>query len=141
MLGRTVAVDDNIETQCSPQVLVIDQPNGPADVLMSTIGVLLDQCVAVTVVTDHAKALGALDAGCYDLVVLGTSAARLDGLTILPRVHARYPGTPVMVVGRTLDQAAQWGARRYGAREVVNLPRRAAELRAFAGRVARRYLL
>ncbi|MBN1283894.1 MAG: hypothetical protein JXB47_00695 [Anaerolineae bacterium] len=123
------------------RILVVDEINGPADVLFATLEMLLEQNIAVNTVSNHLQALLELSTGCYDLAAIGLSGERLGGLSALvARIHARRPDLPVIAVGHHLDQPAQQRARRYGVGTVVNLPRRAAELRALAGQVARHYL-
>ncbi len=117
------------------QVLVIDREDGPADVLMHTLGVLLDQRVAVTTVTDPKEALGALKAGFYDLVVIGTPGNHTGAMA--SRIRAHHSNLPVVVVEEGPAPPLRWHD---GISEVVNLPRRAAEIRALAGHMTRHYL-
>jgi DNA-binding NtrC family response regulator len=125
---------------CPAQVLVIDRQHGPASVLVDTISKLLDSEVSVTQVDDHEDALRALDCCAFDLVVVGLEEHQSIQLTILPHIHQHYPSMPMMVVGRRLPRLYRQYARHYGARDVVNLPERAADLKSLVDCVADRYL-
>ena len=126
---------------CPVQVLVIDRPNGPANILVDTISLLLDHEVSVTSVDDHADALRALDYYHFDLVVVGLQNQRPLQLTILPHIHQQAPERPILAVGRALPRLYQQYARTYGAREVLNMPECAADLKALVDRMTQRYLL
>lgn len=120
------------------KILVVDEINGPADVLLATLDLLLEQRIAINTVSDHLRALVELSTNCYDLVAIGLSAKRSNGLNaLITRIQARRPDLPVIAVSR---QPNQKRAHQPGLGAVVSLPRRAAELRALAGRVAQQYL-
>jgi len=126
---------------CAVQVLVIDQPTGPASILIDTISLLLDREVSVTSVEDHADALRALDYYHFDLVVVGLRQQRPLQLTILPHLQRERPDIPILAVGRKLPRLYQQYARNFGARDVLNMPERAADLKTLVARVAERYLM
>lgn len=126
---------------CPPQVLVIDRPNGPANILVDTISLLLDHEVSVTSVDDHADALRALEYYHFDLIVVGLHNQQPLQLTILPHIYQQAPDRPILAVGRGLPRLYQQYARTYGAREVLNMPERAADLKALVRRMTDRYLL
>jgi hypothetical protein len=68
--------------------------------------------------------------------VVGTQSQQIKGsMTLALRIHARCPDLPVIAVGRCLDVSVPTGLA-----AVFNLPRRAAELRVLAGRMAQQYL-
>lgn len=125
---------------CPVQVLVIDDVDGPANVLMSAISLLLDREVSVTTVDDHTDALRALHNYHFDVVVVGLHPNRPLQLTILPHIFGMDGSRPILAVGRDLPRPYQQYARTYGAREVLNVPRRAADLKRLVGRMAARYL-
>ncbi len=125
---------------CVMQVLVIDELNGPASVLIDTISLLLDREISVTAIADHAEALRALDNYEFDLVLVGLHEQRSTQLTILPRLQHERPELPVLAVGQDLPPLYQQYARNYGAREVLDLPKRAADLKHLVAHVAERYL-
>jgi DNA-binding NtrC family response regulator len=125
---------------CAVQVLVIDVPDGAANILVDTISRLLDDEISVTSVDDHVDALRALDYYHFDLVVVGLYERRPIQLTILPRIQHVRPDTPVLAVGRGLPRLYRQYARKYGVREVLNMPERAADLKALVQRMAERYL-
>ncbi len=125
---------------CPAQVLVIDCPDGPANILIDTISLLVDRDVSVTSVSEHTDALRALEYYHFDLVVVGLHDQRPLQLTILPHIHQRDPERPILAVGRALPRLYQQYARTYGAREVLNMPERAADLKVLVHRMAERYL-
>ncbi len=125
---------------CPIQILVIDWVNGPANILVDTISLLLDREVSVTSVDEQGDALRALDYYHFDLVVVGLQENRPLQLTILPQVHAQNPDRPILAVGRNLPRLYQQYARNYGAREVLNIPERSADLKALVAHMAERYL-
>ncbi len=122
------------------QILVIDRLNGPANILVETISLLLDGDIAITLVDDHADALRALKCCFFDLVLVGLEDHSPLQLTVLPHLHLANPALPVMVVGRNLPRLYKQYARHYGAREVLNMPERASDLKTLVLRMAERYL-
>lgn len=126
--------------RCPSQLLVIDRLNGPADVLVSTLSLLLDREVSVTLVEDHGDALRALGSLYFDLVVVGLEANQARQLTILPYIQNQNHGVPMMVVGRNLPRLYRQYARHHGVCEVLNVPERAADLKALVSEVAQHYL-
>jgi DNA-binding NtrC family response regulator len=125
---------------CAVQVLVIDRIDGPASVLIDTVSLLLDRDISVTTVDEHTDALRALDYYHFDLVVVGLHEQRPTQLTILPRIQQNHPETPILAVGRDLPRLYRQYARNYGAREVLNMPERAASLKTLTAHMAERYL-
>ncbi|MBN1200947.1 MAG: hypothetical protein JXJ20_03730 [Anaerolineae bacterium] len=126
---------------CPAQVLVIDRLNGPANVLADTISLLLEREVSVTTVEDHDDALlHLLIGGDYDLVMVGLEPDRPMQLAILPYICVQNPDARVMVVGRDIPRLYRQYARYHGACEVLNMPQRAADLKALVKRMAQRYL-
>lgn len=125
---------------CAVQVLVIDHIGGPASVLIDTVSLLLDRDISVTTVDEHADALRALDYYHFDLVVVGLREQRPIQLTILPRIQQMHPDTAILAVGRRLPRLYRQYARNYGAREVLNVPERAADLKILIAHMADRYL-
>jgi len=124
---------------CPVQILVIDVPNGPADVLANTISLLVDQDISVMTVDDHTDALRALTYYDFDLVVVGLAEHRPLQLTILPHIYAQNVRRPILAVGYDLPRLYQQHARTYGAREVLNVPRRAAKLKQLVAQMSARY--
>ncbi|MBI5957168.1 MAG: hypothetical protein HY866_00435 [Chloroflexi bacterium] len=126
---------------CPLQVLVIDRVGGPANVLIDTISLLLNREISVTSVDDHGDALRALDYYDFDVVVIGLQENRPIQLAVLPQIHTHYPDRPILAVGRRLPRIYQQYARTYGAREVLNMPERAADLKELVTHLSDRYLL
>ncbi len=129
-----------IVATCPPQILVIDDCNGPASVLINTVSLLLDREVSVTTVDDHTDALRALSYYEFDLVVVGLQVNRPLQLTILPHVYDQNPQRPLLAVGRDLPRLYLQYARTYGVREVLNMPTRAADLKRLVRRMAERFI-
>lgn len=125
---------------CPLQILVVDDPDGPASVLISTISRLLARDVSVTTLDDYGDALRALDCCAFDLIAVGLGANRPLQLTVLPYLHSMDPTRPIVAVGRDLPDPVQRAARIYGAREVLDLPDRAAGLKALLRHMTARYL-
>ena len=126
--------------RCPSQVLVIDCAGGPASVLVDTISLLSEGDVSVTVVDDFKDALRALTDFGFGLVVVGLVPSEPLRLSILPQIAQLQPAVPVLAVGRDLPRLYQQYARNYGAREVLNLPQRANDLKALMARMTARYL-
>ncbi len=122
------------------QILVLDIVNGPADILVNTISLLLDADVSVMLVDDPADALRALEYYSFDLIVIGLHEKRPLQLAIVPSIRAQASERPVLAVGRRPSQRHRRYAHHYGVREVVALPERAADLKALVARVVSRYL-
>jgi DNA-binding NtrC family response regulator len=125
---------------CPVQVLVIDRVNGPANILTDTISLLLDQEISVTSVEEHADALRALEYYHFDLVVVGLYSDRPAQLALLPHLHDQYPDHPILAIGRRVPPLIERYARTYGARDVIDFPERAADLKTLVARVAEEYL-
>jgi DNA-binding NtrC family response regulator len=125
---------------CPVQVLVIDRVNGPANVLIDTISLLLDQEISVTSVEEHADALRALDYYQFDLVVVGLYHDRPAQLAILPHIRDEHPDRPILAVGRHLPPLLEQYARNFGARDVIEIPERAADLKKLVACVTEKYL-
>jgi len=136
MLTRT----DCRDFACTPQVLVLDAPNGPASVLVDTLGRLLGRDLSVVSVETQADAVRALEFYVFDLVFVGVRADKPVQLTVLPLLHDQAPDSSLLVVARELSPRSAQAARKYGAREVVILPERAADLKALARHVEWAYL-
>ena len=123
------------------QVLVIDRLNGPADVLFDAVRLLMGAAVEVTLVEDHDDALRALDACPFDLLLVGLDAQRPLQMALLPHLCRRAPHVPVIVISRGVSAETLGRARRFGALDALELPQRAAELRALIARLWQEYLL
>lgn len=126
--------------RCPAQVLVVDRPNGPAHVLVDTVSLLLNQGVSVTLVDHPDDALRALEFYDFDLVVVGLDAHYLVDLSVLAPLRTSHPRLPALVVGRRLPHLLRQRARQLGADDVLELPDRAADLKALVARMADDYL-
>ncbi|HEX3052199.1 MAG TPA: hypothetical protein VHP83_16185 [Aggregatilineaceae bacterium] len=128
-------------TRCPVQVLVIDRVNGPANILIDTIGLLMEQEISVLSVENYDDAIRAMDYYYFDVVVVGLDGHQPRQMTVLPVVHAHQPDAPILVVGRELSREQRNYARYYGARDVWTVPERAAELKTLLLRMAERYFV
>jgi DNA-binding NtrC family response regulator len=120
---------------CALQVLVVDHPAGPANILADTISRLLGTQISVTSVDEHMDALRAITDCGFDVVLVGVDGTDPFQLTVLPYIRAQDANLPVLVIGNNLSAQHQQHARRYGARNVLTLPKRAADLKAFVAQL------
>lgn len=125
---------------CPAQILVIDRPNGPADILIDTISLLLECEISVTVAHDENAALGALENSSFQLIVVGLETNQPGYLSLLPPIHRQQPDIPVMVVGHYISAYQRTLAQRSSVNTILTVPQRAAELKALAMQIAAYYL-
>ena len=124
---------------CPAQVLVVDRANGPANILVDVLSRLFDQ--VTTVVTAHdEEALNALNAHDINLIVVGLENIQGSQYTLLRILNDERVGTPVVLIGRSLSHADLEHCRQYEVREVIEMPRRAAELKSAVFDIVQRYL-
>ncbi len=128
-------------TRCPVQVLVVDRVNGPANILIDTIGLLMDHEISVLSVENTNDAIRAMDYYYFDLVVVGLDGHHPRQMTVLPVMHAHQPDTSILVVGRDLSREQRNYARYYGARDVWTVPERAADLKKLISSMAERYFV
>jgi DNA-binding NtrC family response regulator len=135
-------LSQHVEPQfsCSIQILVVDRPNGAADILMDTVGRLLDQEITITTIDDQQDAVQALDNCFLDMVVIGIERDRPDNIALVPYICEQLKGAKVIVVGHNVHHRSRDRALEFGATEVINLPRRATDLKALIKRLADYYL-
>ena len=125
---------------CTLQILVVDHASGPASILADSASRLLGARISVISVEDHDDALHVMANRGVDLVLVGLEASDPVQMTLLPRLHSQDAQMPVLVVDRTPSWLHEQNARRYGARDVVALPSRAADLKAFVARLTAEFL-
>jgi DNA-binding NtrC family response regulator len=126
--------------RCPAQILVVDAVNGPANVLVDTVSLLMDREVCVMLVDEPFDAVRALEYYHFDLVVVGVEDKQPIQLAVLPQLHALGTDTPFLVVGRDLPRIYRQYARNYGVREVLNVPERATDLKTLVARMTEHYL-
>ncbi|MBN1679855.1 MAG: hypothetical protein JW966_06155 [Anaerolineae bacterium] len=126
--------------RCPAQVLVIDTVNGPANIVINTVSLLLDRAVSVTSVDEHVDALRALDFYDFDLIVFGLDRQRPLQLALLMHLRDTYPDLALVAIGQHLTVEQKKQARYHGAWDVVDLPERAADLKALVHHLSQRYL-
>lgn len=128
------------EISCPAQILVVDRANGAADILVDTLSRLLNQDVSVAVVGDQRQAIQALDQCYFDMVMIGIERDRPDNIALIPYISEHRPGLSVIVVGHQIHHRSRDRALEFGACEVLNLPRRASELKALVEHITQSYL-
>src|SRR5664279_1461298 len=129
-----------MECTCPAQVLVIDRTNGPADVLTDLIARLFEGQVSAMQSNNHEEALYALGCAEFNLVILGVEAEELDQLAVMADLRTEYPDLPVVVVGRNLSRFDLERCRNHKISDAVEMPHRAAELKALVTNIMERYL-
>lgn len=125
---------------CPAQILVIDRSNGPAQVLMDTLGRLLGEEIAVTEITDYPSALPLLDYSCYDLVVIGLGEKQAVSPTFLTYLRNRQPELPILLIGCGMSRQYMDFIEVNGVSEAINLPHRAYEVKQAMEHIAVNYL-
>ncbi len=141
-LSTHTYLSQHVEPQfsCPLQILVVDRPNGAADILMDTVGRLLNQEVTITTVSDQQEAVQAMDSCFLDLVVIGLEKDRPDNIALVPYIREQFPTCRILVVGHNVHHRSRDRALEFGATKVINLPRRAADLKALVTQLTEHYL-
>ena len=129
-----------MECACPAQVLVIDRLNGPADVLTDLIARLYEGKVSAVQATNHEDALYTLSCTEFNLVIVGVEAEELDRLAVMSDLREEFPDLPVLVVGRNLSRFDLERCRYFRVDDAVEMPHRAAELKALIAGIVVRYL-
>jgi response regulator RpfG family c-di-GMP phosphodiesterase len=101
------------------RILVVDDEQ-PIRHLLSVI--LRNKCYEVAEAADGLEALDTLSDQAFDLVLTDMRMPRMDGLTLLQRIQAGYPDTPVIVLTGygTIQSAVQ--AIKQGAADFLTKP-------------------
>lgn len=133
---------DHTDTQfsCAAQILVVDRPNGAADILIDTISRLQDQGITVTSTQGQRDTIEALERCYFDLVVIGIEKNRPDNIALVPYIAEHRPGLPVVVVGQHIHHRSRDRALEFGASEVITLPQRADALKTLVKNFSLYYL-
>jgi signal transduction histidine kinase len=113
------------------RVLVVDDDSAILEVLQMR---LVAMGFDVTGTSDAHRALGALDAGRFDLALLDLRMQPMDGIALMEALHARQPRLPVLIMTAhaTIETAVQ--AVQRGAFDYLTKPFVRDELRAKIGR-------
>jgi CheY-like chemotaxis protein len=120
------------------QVLVVDFPNGPADLLSDTLTRLLQRDLNFTSIPDQNTVLNILSTHQFDLILIGVDTHQRDRLFLVRYVRISAPLTPIAVVMRHAEQCSEETrekVKRFGAQELISLPRETAELRTLVTRL------
>jgi PleD family two-component response regulator len=121
-------------------LLVVDLPDGPAAIFADTISRLLNREVAVTFLTGQSETLNALSCSSFDLALVGVRQDPRNQLSLVRYMNIRCADLPILMVSEEFDSTLQERARRFGAQELVGLPRRARELKLTVEQIEQRYL-
>ncbi|MBI5927765.1 MAG: response regulator [Chloroflexi bacterium] len=114
------------------RILVVDSPNGPADVLSDTLTRLLQRDLSFTNIPDQSTVLNQLGTQKYDLIFVGLDTHQRDRLFLVRYIRIAAPLTPIAVVTRQAEQCSPENCekvKRFGAQELISLPRDTVELR------------
>ena len=125
---------------CVPQILVIDRQNGPADIFMDIIGRMANRDLSITSAYNSNEAEHALAHCSYDLVVMGLDDRQFASLDMIPTIRAQIPDLPVIVIGDRYTERCAECIQKYGAREYIALPDRAADLKTAVKHIRDSYL-
>ncbi len=128
------------EVCCPAQILVLDRSNGPAQLLMDTMGRLVGEEIAVTEITDYPSALRLLDYSCYDMVVIGLGEQQAVSPTFLTYLRNRQPELPILLIGSGMTRQYMDFIEVNGVSEAINLPHRAHEVKWAVEHIAVNYL-
>ncbi len=112
-------------------ILVVDSPNGPADVLSETLA-LLQRDLTFINIPDQSTVLNHLGTQKYDLILIGLDTHQRDRLFLVRYIRIAAPLTPIAVVTRQTEQCSSENkekVKRFGAQELISLPRDTVELR------------
>lgn len=124
---------------CPAQVLVLDQHNGPADLLMDTVSRLTKKEVTITRLDDARVALQRLDHEHYDLLVIGAGREAGEPLSVMPYVQIQHPELPVILVGHCLSRATRASATFFKVRDAFLLPQTACHMKRLVQHISTRY--
>ena|SRR5579859_1157191 len=125
---------------CPTQILVLDDTDGPADILSDMLGRLYECCVSYTLVSHNRDAINALDCYKYDLLLIGLEHKSLDLLALVPDIRKNYPDMPIILTKRTVSAANREQAYALGLDMLIELPRTASSLKALLKLLAEHYL-
>jgi DNA-binding response OmpR family regulator len=128
-----------MQVGCPAQVLVVDHTNGPANILVDVLSRLFEQVSFVVVVRDD-EALYALNDYEFDLIVVGLENIQMNQFALLRSLRAEHVGIPILLIGQRLSHEDLEHCRQYEVREVIEMPRRAAELKSAVFDIMQRYL-
>jgi hypothetical protein len=126
---------------CPVQILVLDQMNGPAEILMDTISRLIETDVSITCLDNSSDALKRIENFDYDLLVVGIHNQNpAETLSVLPYLQVQQPALPVIVTGWRIRKSDRDCARYFDVKEVIRVPRTAAKIKTLASYLEVRYL-
>lgn len=128
-----------MQVDCPAQVLVVDHANGPANILVSVLSRLFGQ-VSTVLVVHHEDALFALKDDKFKLIVVGLENIQTNQYALLRSLHAEQVAIPVLLIGHRLSHDDLEHCRQYQIRDVIEMPRRAAELKSAVFDIVQRYL-
>ena len=101
------------------RTLVVDDHTLVRELLMQTLQ-QLEGGVVCCGAQNAEEALGLLEGGVYDLMLLDLMMPGINGVTILGTLHKRFPAVPVVVVSALDDLDTMARAIRHGAASFVS---------------------
>lgn len=130
-----------LAANCPSQILVIDQSNGPADILMDFAARLHEGKVCTLQVQNLDEAWYRLHEGVFSLVVFGLPDGEPQAiLALLGCLRDKFPQLPVLVVTYRGYPSGLEGHSEYADLQVVELPGRAVKLKMLIAQLVARYL-
>ena len=134
------AIPCAMPAHCPLQVLVIDHENGPAHTLIDVFSRVYEARVSY-ILTDEEATIQHVLACCEpELIVAGIEQRAINVLALLPDIRSTYRALPILAVGRHVTCFTEEQSHQFGADEMLELPYRAAELKALVHLLGQRYL-
>ncbi len=129
-----------LPVNCPMQFLAIDRDGGPAHTLIDMFGRLFESRVSYLLATTHDEALYIPNCAELSLIMLGLEPHTLDILALMPQLRAEHPNLPILAIGQHLTPINLALCEHFGVTDVIELPRRAAELKALVNKLTACYL-
>lgn len=126
------------EKHCPVQVLMLDQPDGPAELLMSIVSRLYGDRIDIFPVESVEDAWLALRQCTFNVMVIGTPEDS-QPTTFIDCLHMQNPGVPMLVITSEPSQSTITPMEQHDQIEVIELPRRATELKSLIVQMTLRY--
>lgn len=95
------------------QILLVDDDAALLEVLPRTIELRVSH-IAVTACDSAEAALAHLQSGHYDLVITDLNMPKMNGLALVRRIKAMFPGVTILVITGHGDEVAEREAKRAG---------------------------
>ncbi len=128
---------------CPLQIVLVDQLNGPADIVLDIVARLYAGSVSISRTGTLAEALDVLHGNEIAVAVFGLPDDQPNPLRLMDSLRVQYPMLPVLVVSYDLagfDPAVLRYNRECTEFEAVELPARSVDLKLLVDLVIARYL-